>query len=97
MVGPNQGGSFSLSFIAGSSDAGFGVTSTICRSTRSITRRMVSKGIPLSGSVTATFVGMSSPRSLASRASILMSASAFDAAGVAGKSLAMVSDAHRQK
>jgi hypothetical protein len=52
-----------------------GVTSTICRSTLSITRRMVSNGIPPSGSVIATFVGMSSPRSLASRASSLMSAS----------------------
>jgi SNF2-related domain len=63
------------------SGAGSGVTSTICRSTicrstRSITRRMVSNGMPLSGSVTATFVGMSSPSSRASRASSLMSASA---------------------
>jgi hypothetical protein len=79
MVGLNQGGSFSLSFIAGSSDAGSGVKSTVfsfARSTLSITRRMVSKGIPPSGSVTATFVGMSSPSSRASRASSLMSASA---------------------
>ena len=60
------------------SGAGSGVTSTIfiCRSTRSITRRIVSNGMPLSGSVTATFVGMSSPSSRASRASSLMSASA---------------------
>jgi hypothetical protein len=46
---------FHLSLIAGSSGVGSGVTSTsaICRSTRSITRRMVSKGIPSSGSATA--------------------------------------------
>jgi hypothetical protein len=37
---------------------------------------MVSSDIPPSGSVTATFVGMSSPRSRASRASSLISASA---------------------
>jgi hypothetical protein len=49
------------------SGAGSGVTSTICRSTRSITRRMVSSGMPPSASVTATFVGMSSPSSPASR------------------------------
>jgi hypothetical protein len=45
------------------SGAGTGVTSPICRSTRSITRRIVSNGMPLSGSVTATFVGMSNPNS----------------------------------
>jgi hypothetical protein len=59
------------------SGAGSRVTSTICRSTRSITRRMVSSSMPPSGSVTATFVGMSSPSSRASRASSLMSASVF--------------------
>jgi hypothetical protein len=48
----NQGGSFPSSFIAGSSDAGFGVTSTVfsfARSTRSIMRRMVPSGMPPSG------------------------------------------------
>jgi len=59
---------------------GSGVTSTVsslARSSRSITRRMASSGMPFpSGSVTASFVGMSSPSSRASRASSLMSASA---------------------
>jgi hypothetical protein len=53
----NQRGSFPSSFVAGSSDAGFGVTSTVfsfARSTRSITRRMVSKGIPPSAEVRAS-------------------------------------------
>src|SRR6266478_4026226 len=61
------------------SGAGSRVTSTasaFARSTRSSTRRMASSGMPLSGSVMATCVGMSSPSSRASRASSLMSASA---------------------
>jgi hypothetical protein len=66
--GPNQGGSFSLSLIAGSSDAGSGGTSTIFSSSRSITRRMLSSGTPSpSGSVTATFVGTSDSQSFRPR------------------------------
>ena len=54
---------------------------------------MVSKGIPPSGSIIATFVGMSSPSSRASRASSLMSASA----ALMGSALALVPEQHSDR